>query len=64
MEEEKLEFETLQNDENLTEEELIQKYGEIPENIMVEPLDHTLEEAENNGFAKEGAESEISEQNI
>lgn len=63
MEEEKIEFETLINDENLTEEELIAKYGEIPENITIAPLEHTLEEAENNGINTELEvdEDEVSE---
>lgn len=35
-------------DENLTEEELIEKYGPIPENIPIAPVKHTLKEAEAN----------------
>lgn len=40
-------------DETLTEEELIEKYGSIPEDISIAPIKHTLNEViKNKGDAE------------
>ena len=59
-------IEDLIKDEELTQEELIAKYGPIPENVPNAPVDFTLEEAENNNIETEIEvdENEIADENI